>query len=113
MNQLKVSYLQCQVVEEDVEMSLDELCRACGADGELVLQLLEHGVLEARVPRHDAAPQGWVFVGASLRRTRVALRLMRDLELNAPGAALAVDLLEQIARLQQKVQDAAAAHDAR
>lgn len=104
MNKTHVAYLQCQVVEEEVEMSLDELCRACGADGELVLQLLEHGVLEAREPQRNAAPQAQVFVGASLRRTRVALRLMRDLELNAPGAALAVELLDEITRLQRELQ---------
>ena len=46
-------------------------------------------------------PQAWIFAGASLRRTRVAVRLLRDLELNLPGAALAVDLLDEINRLQQ------------
>jgi chaperone modulatory protein CbpM len=101
-----VTYLECQVVEEEVEMSLDELCRACGADSELVLQLAEHGVLEARdAPQHVA--RGRVFVGASLRRTRVALRLIRDLEVNAPGAALAVELLDEISRLQRELHDAA------
>jgi chaperone modulatory protein CbpM len=93
----KLSYLHCQVVEEEVQMSLAELCRACDAERHLVEQLVEHGVLE---PRGDA-PQGWVFVGGSLRRTRVALRLMRDLDLNLPGAALAVELLDEIARLRR------------
>jgi chaperone modulatory protein CbpM len=87
--------LHCQVVEEDVEMSLGELCRACDAERSMIEQLVEHGVLE---PRGSPA-QGWVFVGASLRRTRVALRLMRDLDVNLPGAALAVELLDQIERL--------------
>jgi chaperone modulatory protein CbpM len=104
MNKSHVAYLQCQVVEEDVEMSLDELCRASGADGELVLQLLEHGVLEARDAGQHTARQGRVFVGASLRRTRVALRLILDLELNPPGAALAVELLDEIARLRRELQ---------
>jgi hypothetical protein len=38
----------------------------------------------------------------------VALRLLHDLELNLPGAALAVDLLDQIARLQRALQAATA-----
>jgi hypothetical protein len=33
---------------------------------------------------------------------RVATRLMRDLELNAPGVALALDLLERIAELESR-----------
>ena len=100
MNKTTLSVLQCQVVEEEVEMSLGELCQACGAESELVRQLVAHGVLE---PRGDT-PQGWVFVGASLRRTRQAVRLMHDLEVNLPGAALALDLMDQIQRLQQQLQ---------
>lgn len=100
MTQAKLSLLQCQVVEEELPMSLAELCRACNADAALVQQLVEHGVLEPQ----GATPQVWVFAGASLRRTRVALRLLRDLELNLPGAALAVDLLDEIARLQRMLQ---------
>lgn len=95
-----LSVLQCQVVEEEVSMSLDQLCRACGADDALVRQLVEHGVIEPQ----GATPQAWVFAGASLRRTRVAVRLLHDLELNLPGAALAVDLLDEIARLQRLLQ---------
>jgi chaperone modulatory protein CbpM len=94
--------LQCQVVEEEVQMSLAELCQACSAERELVLQLVEHGVIEPM----GSVPQAWVFTGSSLQRTRVALRLLHDLELNLPGAALAVDLLEQIAQLQRELQAA-------
>jgi chaperone modulatory protein CbpM len=96
-----LSLLQCQVVEEEVPLSLAELCQACDADAALVLELVEHGVIEPQGNTPDALPSAWVFAGASLRRTRVALRLLRDLELNLPGAALAVDLLDEIARLQR------------
>ena len=96
----KLTFLQCQVVEEEVQLSLTELCQASSADRELVLQLVEHGVIE---PQGDA-PQAWLFTGRSLQRTRVALRLLRDLELNLPGAALAVDLLDEIARLRRALQ---------
>jgi chaperone modulatory protein CbpM len=102
MKQSSLTILQCQVVEEDVPMSLAELCRACDAESELVLQLVDHGVIEPQ----GAGPQAWVFAGTSLQRTRVALRLLRDLELNLQGAALAVDLLDEIARLQRALQTA-------
>jgi chaperone modulatory protein CbpM len=94
MKNIEVTTLHCEVVEDEVEMSLDQLCRACDARSDLVMQLVEHGVLEVRSER-----DGWVFVGASLRRTRVAVRLMSDLEVNASGAALALELLDEIARL--------------
>lgn len=100
MTRTNVSVLHCEVVEEGVEMTLGELCQACGVDAGLVQQLVAHGVLDPR----GEAPQAWVFVGPSLRRTRVAVRLLRDLELNLPGAALAVDLLDEIARLRRSLQ---------
>jgi len=103
MKQSSLTILQCQVVEEDVALSLAELCRACDTESALVLQLVEHGVIEPQ----GAAPQAWVFAGASLQRTRVAVRLLRDLELNLPGAALAVELLDEIERLQRRLQGAA------
>ena len=99
-----LTVLQCQVVEEEVQMSLAELCHACGTERELVVQLVEHGVVEPQ----GAGPQAWVFAGTSLQRTRVALRLLRDLELNLPGAALAVDLLDEIARLRRALEAASA-----
>jgi chaperone modulatory protein CbpM len=104
MRRTSLSLVQCQVVEEEVQLSLAELCRACDTGTELVLELVEHGVIE---PQGDT-PEAWVFAGASLRRTRVALRLLRDLELNLPGAALAVDLLDQIAMLRRQLQAAGA-----
>ena len=96
----KLSLLHCQVVDEDLQLSLAELCRACGTEHEVVVQLVEHGVLQPQ----GAMPAAWTFSGPSLERARVALRLLHDLELNLPGAALAVELLDEIARLQRELQ---------
>jgi chaperone modulatory protein CbpM len=98
MTRTSVTLLQCQVVEDEVEMTLAELCRACDTDHDLVRQLVALGVLEPR----GEVPEAWVFIGASLRRTRLAVRLVRDLELNLPGVALAVELLDEIERLRRE-----------
>jgi chaperone modulatory protein CbpM len=95
-----LTLLHCQVVDEDLQLSLAELCRACGAEHEVVVQLVQHGVLQPQ----GSAPTAWTFSGTSLERARVALRLLHDLELNLPGAALAVELLDEIARLQRELQ---------
>ena len=83
------------VVEEDVQLSLDELCRACQAAEEQIRAWVSEGVL---APVGDS-PREWRFAGPSLRRARVALTLTRELEVNPPGVALALDLLDQIAAL--------------
>jgi len=80
------------IVEEDVQLTLDQLCRACGAREELLRVWVVEGVL---MPIGEA-PQEWRFTGASLRRARIALTLTRELEVNAPGVALALDLMDEI-----------------
>jgi len=84
------------IVEEDVQLTLDELCRACRAAEEQVRVWVVEGVL---TPIGDA-PHEWRFAGASLRRARLALTLSRELEVNPPGVALALDLLDEIETLQ-------------
>jgi chaperone modulatory protein CbpM len=48
----------------------------------------------------DAAE--WRFSGAQLRRARIALRLERDLGVNAAGVALALELLEELEQLRRE-----------
>jgi chaperone modulatory protein CbpM len=87
------------IVEEDVHLTLTELCQACGVAEEHVITWTFEGVLEPI----GAAPQEWRFTGQALRRTRLASRLTRDLELNPQGVALALDLLDEIAELQARL----------
>ena len=87
------------VVEEEVRFTLVELCHACAAERELLIALVDEGVLQ---PSGDE-PQQWQFGGASLRRARAALRLARDLELSAAGTALVLDLLGEIEALRARL----------
>ncbi|MEQ1685279.1 MAG: chaperone modulator CbpM [Burkholderiaceae bacterium] len=93
------------VVEEDVHLSLVELCRVCRASEEQVRVWVFEGVLEPV----GASPPEWRFTGASLRRARLALTLTQELEVNPPGVALALDLLDEIAALRAGQRRAGAA----
>ena len=83
------------IVEEDVHLTLDQLCRACRAQEEQVRVWVVEGVLTPI----GASPPEWRFAGASLRRARLALTLTRELEINAPGVAFALDLMDEIEAL--------------
>ncbi|MDP2823592.1 MAG: chaperone modulator CbpM [Sulfuritalea sp.] len=100
MTQTTMTFIQGPIVEEDVRFTLVELCQACSAEEEHVLTWVFEGVLE---PVGDS-PRDWRFGGESLRRARLALRLSRDLEINPPGVALALDLLDEIAALRARLQ---------
>ncbi len=88
------------IVEEDVHLTLVELCRVVRAPEEWVRVWVVEGVL---TPIGDA-PDDWRFAGASLRRARLAATLSRELEVNAPGVALALDLMDQIEALKARLQ---------
>lgn len=87
--------LQALLVDEQVRFSVDELSRTCRCEVELIVTLVDEGVLEPE----GGSPDDWRFGGGALQRARTAVRLARDLELNPPGVALALDLLDEIVQL--------------
>ena len=91
--------LSGELLEEDNEITLVQLCRICGVEAETVEALVEHGILEPS-GKHGSH---WCFRAASVKRMRIALRLQRDLDVNLPGAALALELLERIDALEARL----------
>jgi chaperone modulatory protein CbpM len=87
------------VIDEEVELSLGELSRACAVRADWLLELVEEGIIEPR--SGDDTPLR--FSGASLRRVRIVRRLQADLGVNLAGAALAVELLEELEDLRRRV----------
>lgn len=90
------------VVEEEIVFSLSEFCRATATTPDEVSALVVEGVLE---PSGDR-PDEWTFPGPSLRTARAALRLARDLELGVSGAALVLQLLQEIEVLRSRLRTA-------
>jgi chaperone modulatory protein CbpM len=85
------------VLDEKVTFTLRELSYACGIQTELIVEMVDEGVIEPA-----ASDTEWTFHGDSLVRAQRALRLVRDLDLNWPGAALALDLLDELERMQKR-----------
>lgn len=95
----RTTYLTGQIVDENVVFTLVELSRASGASEEELSLWVSEGIFEPT----GAQPQEWRFSGAALRRVRTAQRLARDLQINPPGIALALDLLDEIEALRARV----------
>lgn len=87
------------VIDERYELTVTELCRACGGTTEWVVELVEEGLLEPKELQADE----WRFPGASLPRARAAMRLQRDLGVNLAGAALAIEMADEIERLRARL----------
>ena len=87
------------ILEEQTHLTLADLCNACAVHAERIIELVDVGVLEPL----GREPARWRFGGASLHRARMALRLQRDLDMDLAGAALALELLDEIASLRARL----------
>jgi len=91
--------IQGMVLDEALRVTLAELTRLCGVSDSLIRQMVGEGLLRPQGRR----PEEWYFTGIEIRRARRALRLQRELELDLSGAALALDLLEEIEHLRSRI----------
>lgn len=91
--------LQSEVIESRHEMSLTDLCEVCRVTSDQVEQLVSEGLVEPM----GREPSEWRFTGRSVRRVVVAERLSRDLRVNAAGAALVLELLDEVKQLRQRL----------
>lgn len=89
------------IIDNNQKVSLRELCRLCGISPARVLEFVEEGVIEPTNPNEGALR--WRFPITAVGRARVAAHLARDLGVNPPGAALAVDLLEQLRQMELRM----------
>lgn len=96
---LEQTGLEGELLDEQRAIRLSELLRVCGVSAGQVRAMVAEGMLHPR----GAEPEQWVFRGVEVIRVRRAVRLQRDLELNLPGTALALELIDEIERLRSRV----------
>ena len=89
-----------EVGKEEMGFTLHEICAHCGARVEFIVELVEYGVI---APIKGADAESWAFDAWALARLKRALRLHRDLEINLPGLAISLDLLDEVQRLRQQI----------
>lgn len=80
------------VLDDNVSYDLQELCTLCRVKDDLVLAMINEGML---TPLGNS-PQSWRFSATSVKKIQVAVRLQEDLGVNLPGAALALDLMAEL-----------------
>ena len=99
MTQTHITWIEGSIVEHDVHMTMVELAQATQTPEDLIMAWVSEGVLSPA----GASPEDWRFSGNSLQRAKTAARLMHDLELNLPGVALALNLLEELDQLRSQL----------
>jgi len=86
------------LIEEEPRLSLEELCSVCQVTPEFIQDLIEYGIFEETLlTRND-------FGAQHLRRVKTVLHLQKDLEVNLPGAALVLDLMDELEELRKQLE---------
>ncbi len=88
------------IVEDEVHMSIIELCHTINIEQEDLVAWVQEGILNPT----GNSPEDWRFSGDALSRAKKALRLSRDLEINTPGVAMVLDLLDEISELRKRLE---------
>lgn len=91
-----------EMMDDLMRLTLRDLCHDCQVNAEYVIELVEFGIVQ---PREGRSPREWVFAGEDLVRVKKAERLRQDLEVNLPGVALSLDLLDELRQLRRRVDE--------
>ena len=83
------------VTEVRFYISVQELSSSFGIDRKLIKEIIDEGIVEVQKDANEELQ----FDSTALHRIRTALRLHRDLGINFAGAALVLDLLEELETL--------------
>jgi chaperone modulatory protein CbpM len=89
--------ISAKLLDDSVEFSLADLCTLCSVPEELVVEIVAEGIVEP-IGRERAM---WRFSGIAVTRVQRVVRLQREFDVNLPGAALALELLEEVERLRR------------
>ena len=89
------------LIEETTSISFIEVCRKYSIPEELLIEMIEHGLF----PTHQNIDKEQVALSQKdLRRIESAFRLHKDLGINLPGVALALDLLDELEHLRKELE---------
>ena len=91
--------IQGEIVDDSIIYSLTDVCEICGAPQEIIIELIEYGVLEPVPTKRKGKTKEWKFSQKQLLRSQQALRLQRDLSINLQGIALALQLMDELEEL--------------
>lgn len=89
--------ISAMLLDDTVQFSLEELCEACCVSEDFVVEIVAEGIVEPS----GAERAQWRFSGVALTRVQRVIRLQQEFDVNLPGAALALELLEEVERLRR------------
>lgn len=88
------------LIKETTTYTFMEVCKKYSIPIELLQEMIDQGLFASQ----STDPEQIQWDLKSLQRLESAFRLHRDLDINLPGVALVLDLLEQIDQMQRELE---------
>jgi chaperone modulatory protein CbpM len=85
-----------KITNAENDLTLFQLCNMSRLAPELIIEMINEGIID---PEGDSK-KAWRFSFSSVECVCKVVRIQNDLDVNLPGAALAIHLLERIEELE-------------
>ena len=99
MNKEIFKSLSMKLIMHDDTISIVELCKSCHVNMQQVLAMVDQCIIEPVNTQRSHIR--WRFQSTSIYRVNTTVRLQEDLDVNLAGAALALELLDEIKQLKR------------
>jgi len=84
-------------------ISFEELCQAEGIEVELIIEIVEYGIVKPINKRSEQTHyEQWLFDTGAIHWLKKALRLRQDLEIDWVAIAMVIDLMQEKEALQKE-----------
>lgn len=90
------SNLEVATAEEWFVLSLTEICSSFNISKSFIVEIIDEGIVSVDKEKEE----DWRFDSQALQRIKIVMHLTKDLGINMAGAGLAIDLLQEIERLE-------------
>ena len=92
--------IKAVIYDDQMSLTLVELCKACNMHAEWIIDLVDEGIIDP-LPKNSIHYQ---FSSTSLKQVLTVKHLQHDLGVNIAGAALVLDLKQEIDKLQTQIE---------
>ena len=97
---MTIQIIEAVVFDEQLTLTLVELSKACNVHAEWVLELVDEGIID---PLKQEGVH-YQFPSTCLKQALAVKHLQQDLGINLAGAALVLDLKNEISKLQSHIE---------
>ena len=96
---MNLQIIEAVILDDHLSLSLIELCKACNVHEEWIIELVDEGIIN---PLKQDKPHV-SFPGSSLKQALAVKHLQQDLGINLAGAAMVLDLKQEIDMLRSHI----------